>query len=94
MASSYKRHDDNGANTVDFGVIGTMDPIPAGYSTSFVAYVGSHGINDAFERWGSTLLHTYDKTSQYFESDYVLNYLGYVSIPCACHGIVRILTRV
>lgn len=60
------------------GTIGTMDPIPAGYSTSFVAYVGNRGINAAFEGWGNTLLQTYGKSRASFESDYVLNYLGYV----------------
>jgi hypothetical protein len=66
----------NNTKTLDFGVMGTVDTIPAGFQIQVIISLSS-GISKAMMDWGDLLLHKYGKDRHGVEHDYTLNYLGY-----------------
>lgn len=72
-------HDQAPGGTVNWGVMGGVDQIPAGYSVKVVA-VAASGINQAFSEYGRflELLYKTKERRKYHQSqDVSLNYLGY-----------------
>lgn len=58
------------------GIEGAADPIPAGWSQTFVLYAGA-GPNAAVMGYGAGLLAKYGKPAGLSKNDYTNNYLGY-----------------
>ncbi|XP_069109066.1 uncharacterized protein [Argopecten irradians] len=78
MASSVW-HQGAPGGRVNWGVMGGVESIPAGYSVRTIL-VAEQGINMAFERWGLILrsCHQHDGTRQkIYSSDTTINNLGY-----------------
>ncbi|CAF1562476.1 unnamed protein product, partial [Didymodactylos carnosus] len=61
--------------SIEFGIMGSIDPIPSNYSNSFIVYYGNKGINDAVYNWGLTLRKYYNKTENNLLNDLTINYL-------------------
>lgn len=72
-------HDQSPGGTVNWGVMGGVDQIPAGYSVRVVA-VAAPGINQAFSEYGrflELLYKTKERRKHYQSQDVSLSYLGY-----------------
>ncbi|XP_046547730.1 uncharacterized protein LOC124257657 [Haliotis rubra] len=61
--------------SVHWGIMGTVDFIPAGFEYQTIVYYGE-GINNAFEGWGNLMRKWYGKTDLR-KSDFTLNHMGY-----------------
>ncbi|XP_033764085.1 uncharacterized protein LOC117345186 [Pecten maximus] len=78
MASSVW-HQESPGGRVNWGVMGGVDSIPAGYSVRTIL-VPAQGINTAFEYWGLILrsCHQHDGTRQrIYSADTTISHLGY-----------------
>ncbi|CAF1132035.1 unnamed protein product, partial [Didymodactylos carnosus] len=75
--STSLSHRGMAGGSIEFGVMGSIDPIPSNYTNSFIIYYGNNGINDAVHNWGLTLRKYYNKTDDDRLNDVTINYLGY-----------------
>lgn len=67
------------AGVLEFGLLGSITSIPAGYTSSMVV-VSNDGINAAVEAYGAALLTKYDKPGRqwdYLMEDITIQKLGY-----------------
>jgi hypothetical protein len=65
----------NGA--INVGALGSVDVIPAGYSSSSMLWFGSNGINPTIMSWGAALLALYGKDAARVDTDYTATHLTY-----------------
>ena len=89
MAASFAPGPD--ADTLAFGPLGSADSIPAGFSVSAVAYLGSEGVSNSLKEWGHSLLSMYGKAIDGASKDFTLNNLGYSTDHGAYYYYVRVL---
>ncbi|XP_071097695.1 uncharacterized protein [Haliotis cracherodii] len=68
---------DSVTSTVNWGIMGDVDTVPAGFEITVVLHASDKGINKAFEDLGMRMRYWYDKTDYYKKLDQTLNYLGY-----------------
>ncbi|CAG0889291.1 unnamed protein product [Cyprideis torosa] len=68
---------DHVRETVDFGVKGTVDSIPLGFTVDTIFHLCRRGINSAVMEWGHKLMTLHGKERTNAESDFTANYLGY-----------------
>jgi hypothetical protein len=65
-------------NILDYGIMGNITFIPAGYEISTIVSFAEGGVNNAMIAWGDILLQQYEKyRNAAWEKDYALQYLGY-----------------
>ena len=64
-------------STLDYGVMGSVDGVPAGFSVQTIVAASAAGVNNAMMAWGDALLHKYGKGRAAVDDDLTLNYLGY-----------------
>ena len=72
---------DQGPETLDFGTMGSLTSLPAGFSVSHVLVASRGGVNKAFRAWGDHLLSYYGKPPQWSKNggDVTSSYLGYTT---------------
>ena len=75
MASSLTASKDS--STLQFGVVGSMRSIPAGYSVETIAVFNDGGITEGVMAWGDALLTRYGKRREAYFEEFLLQYLGY-----------------
>ncbi|XP_046547807.1 uncharacterized protein LOC124257721 [Haliotis rubra] len=68
---------DETTSTINWGIMGDVDTVPAGFEINVVLYPTDKGINKAFEDLGMRMRYWYDKTDYFKKLDKTLNYLGY-----------------
>ena len=61
----------------EYGIMGTMSPVPANYNQLMIVFYSSNGINEGVREWGQTMQRAYNRTNQYRLNDMIINYLGY-----------------
>ena len=62
---------------VQFGVVGSMQSVPAGYSLETIAVFDDRGVNEGVITWGDALLTRYNKRREAYLDDFTNQYLGY-----------------
>ncbi|ELT88611.1 hypothetical protein CAPTEDRAFT_195295 [Capitella teleta] len=62
-----------------WGIMGSVQSVPAGFHSQTIVYYSPNGINAAIEGWGLAMRTLYNKQSHYRESDVTVNYLSYWS---------------
>jgi len=62
---------------LQYGVMGNVSSLPAGFTIQTIVSFSSNGINNAMMEWGDVLLNKYGKDRNGVEKDFTLNYLGY-----------------
>ena len=75
MASSVVASSDG--STVEFGVVGSMQSIPAGYSVETIAMFSDEGVTEGVMAWGDALLGRYGKRREAYLDEFLVQYLGY-----------------
>ncbi|XP_059154794.1 uncharacterized protein LOC131940186 isoform X2 [Physella acuta] len=72
---------DKGAGLLNWGVMGGVDSIPAGFELKTFAFCSQDGVGAAFSGWGDVMKRVYNKTkdvTDYYQSnDLSLTHLGY-----------------
>ncbi|QDZ24382.1 hypothetical protein A3770_13p69000 [Chloropicon primus] len=72
--------DSSEGGVVDWGIMGSVGRIPAGFSVSHVLFASNRGINHAFRSWGDHMLSYYGKPPHRAVEDDITNeYLGYTT---------------
>ena len=69
---------DTGAE-VHWGVVGSMQAVPAGWSMDTILYVDGAGVNAAIEHWGDAMLRVYGKDRGVMEAELTTSHLGYAT---------------
>jgi len=64
-------------NLLMYGVMGTIEKLPVGFTVQTILTLSDNGINRAMMEWGDVLLQKYGKDRSGPENDMTLNYLGY-----------------
>lgn len=75
MSSSLSLSPDG--SQLQFGVVGSMQSIPAGYSVETIAVFDDGGVSEGVLAWGDALLTRYGKTREAYKGEFLLQYLGY-----------------
>ena len=65
------------AGVAEYGVVGSMTSVPAGYTLSTIAVFGDRGVTNTVLAWGDALLHQYGKNRMAAWEDHTVRYLGY-----------------
>ena len=65
------------AGTVEFGLVGSMQSVPPGYTLDTIAVFGDAGITEGVLGWGDALLGRYGKRRQAYLDEFTTAYLGY-----------------
>jgi hypothetical protein len=73
MSSSFNQHN----NILEYGVMGSISPIPVNYSHSLIVFYGSTGVNEAMRHWGQVMQRAFNRTNEHRLNDLTINYLGY-----------------
>ena len=63
--------------SVEFGVVGSMTSVPAGYSLETIAVFDDEGVSQGVLTWGDALLTRYGKRREAYQDDFTNQYLGY-----------------
>ena len=61
----------------EYGVVGSMERVPAGYTLSTIAVFGDDGVTNNVLRWGDALLTQYGKSRLAMYEEVATRYLGY-----------------
>lgn len=80
--SSSRQSPPSSPGTIQYGIMGNVTSIPAGYSMKTILYIGEGlGINAAVSQWGSVVRKYHNKGDmrQSVEKDITLRYLGYTT---------------
>eukprot|EP00051_Salpingoeca_urceolata_P021745 m.344479 g.344479 ORF g.344479 m.344479 type:complete len:749 (-) comp19854_c2_seq17:290-2536(-) len=72
LNQAYHKH----TNTLAFGLAGSVDKVPAGFTLETIVSVGS-GINQGMNTWGDILLSQYGKKRHAYRQDMAMELLGY-----------------
>ena len=67
------------AGIAEFGVVGSMLSVPAGYSMSTIAVFGDSGVTNTVLAWGDALLSQYGKIRMAAWEEHTTRYLGYAT---------------
>ena len=67
------------AGIAEYGVVGSMKSVPAGYSLSTIAVFGDSGVTNTVLAWGDALLVQYGKLRQAAWEEQTTRYLGYAT---------------
>ena len=75
MSSSLAASKDG--SVMEFGVVGSMQSIPAGHSVETIAVFGDEGVTEGVLAWGDALLTKYGKRREAYLDEFLVQYLGY-----------------
>ena len=67
----------SGASVISYGVMGSVNQIPAGFVLETVVVASASGPNDAMIAWGDVLLREHGKDRYAYRDDTVMQKLGY-----------------
>ena len=70
---------DHVGDTLQYGVLGTVQHIPTGYVLETLV-LASSGVHTAMLEWGDRLLARYGKERYAYKRDYILTHLGYSTV--------------
>ncbi len=73
---AHNQYYDTDNSILYYGVMGSVQSIPAGYVIETIIYAGE-GINSVMLGWGDVLLQQYGKERDAYKRDFTLRYLGY-----------------
>mgnify|MGYP001034620616 CR=1 FL=1 len=61
----------------EYGIMGSMSPVPSNYNQSMIVFYSSDGINEGIRQWGQAMQRAYNRTTEHRLNDMTINYLGY-----------------
>ena len=67
------------SGVAEYGIVGSMTSVPAGYTLSTIAVFGSAGITNTVLAWGDALLAQYGKSRMAAWEEHTTRYLGYAT---------------
>ena len=77
MATSLSHRRKLSDSILEYGIMGSINTIPANYTQSLIVFYSPNGINRAVRDWGTTMQKAFNRTNEHRLNDLTVNYLGY-----------------